>query len=326
MKKDKISHYLSRTLKGAGLFLGTVFVLFSVLPYLISLEEAAVTREELVYSNSEFIKIEGLELHYREWARINGKENNVLMVHGLGGSTFAWRYTAPMLQEEGFRVIAVDLPGFGLSERKTGLDHSPEARAELLWSLLEELDPNQKWNLVGHSMGGAAVTAMALQNPGQTGSVTLAAGALIPFEPSVYSLLLKYPPVGRWARVIGSRYFITESRIEELLASAYGQKPSEHELKGYYLPLKIKNTDAVWPDLLRTVSEPLIGRLYKLRVPVLCIWGEDDTWVPVEQGRYIDRRLPNSTLVVIPGAGHCPMETAPDIFDQKITEFLKGLN
>ncbi len=309
-------------IKRITFFLVALFILFSIVPYLIAVEEAGISREELVFSNSEFIQVDNTEVHYRKWPAINDLNKNVFLVHGLGASTFSWRYTAPVLQEKGFRVIAVDLPGFGLSERKTGLDHSAEARGELLWAMLEELFPGQQWNLVGHSMGGATVTAMALQKPEQTESVTLVAGALVPFESSPYTSLLGYPPVGEWARVFSGRIITDEDRVEELLASAYSQQPSEHELSGYFLPLNIENTTAMWPDLLRTAPGSMMDQLYRIEIPVLSIWGEEDQWVPLEQGIEIDRQLPNSKLIVMEGEGHCPMETAPDRFDRKLAEFL----
>ncbi len=313
-----------KIIKRTTLFLAVLFILFSIAPYLVATEEALITREELAFSNSEFIEVNGVELHYREWPALNKIDKNVLLVHGLGASTFTWRYTAPVLQEKGFRVVAVDLPGFGLSERRTGLDHSAGVRGEMVWDMLEELMPGAQWNLIGHSMGGATVTAMALQRPEQTESLTLAAGALVPAEPSPYMFLLQYPPVGQWAKIYSSRLVADESRIEELLASAYGQQPAEHEVTGYYLPLNIENTAATWPDLLRTAQDPLLDYLDRLEMPVLCIWGEDDRWIPLEQGKQIDRRLPNSKLLVMENEGHCPMETAPDRFDRKVADFLLG--
>lgn len=314
-----------KIIKWTGLVLAALFILFSIAPYLIAVEEGTLSREELVFPNSEFIEINGIELHYRQWPGPDDQEKNILLVHGLAGSTFSWRYTAPVFQEEGFLVLAVDLPGFGLSERKVGFDHSANARGELLWDMLEEMFPDRNWNLVGHSMGGATVTAMALQRPEQTESVTLAAGALYSFEPSFYTELLRYPPAARWLRIYGSRLVADQQRVEELLASAYGQQPTELELSGYYLPLNIKNTAAVWPDLLRTAPDPLIDSVGQLVMPVLCIWGEEDTWVPLEQGRKLDRLLPNSELIIMQGEGHCPMETAPDRFDRKLADFLSDI-
>ena len=324
-ERGKKKTLLVKIFKWFGLFLLVLFILFSLAPYLFSEEEASVSREDLLFSNSEFVEIDDIELHYRKWRGDNNAGKNVLLVHGLGASTFTWRYTAPVLEEAGMRVIAVDLPGFGLSERRAGLDHSAGARAEVLWMMLEKQFPGRQWHLVGHSMGGAAVTAMALQNPEQTESLTLAAGALIPFESSPFSQLLKYPPAARWTRIFGSRLLTDESRIETALALAYGQQPNENELSGYYLPLNLENTVTTFLDLLRAEPDPLLDQLPRLDVPALCIWGEEDLLIPLEQGRKIDQLLPHSLLIIMEGEGHCPMETAPDRFDYKLAKFLMDI-
>ncbi len=320
-KKGKSLDF-KRLLKWTSLFLVALFVLLSLIPYLIPLQRLRGNRQEQAYSKSYFVGADGIELHYREWNGSTAEARNILLVHGLGGSTFSWRYTAPALQEKGFRVIAVDLPGFGLSERKAGLDHSAEARAKLLWSFLETLDPGTQWNLVGHSMGGATVAAMALQQPERVNSLTLAAGALTHFEPSISTSLLKFPPLSRWFRVL-ARLLLTENRVEQLLSSAYGRQPIAEEIHGYYLPLTIENTDAVLMDLINTAPMPLLDRVGALTIPVLCIWGEDDTWVPLTQGRELARLITGAELIVLPNEGHCPMETAPGLFNEKLFRFLE---
>ncbi len=300
-----------------------LFILLSLLPYIIPLQLPGGSRHELAYDNSEFADIEGVELHFRRWVGDDDSAVNVLLVHGLGGSTFTWRYTAPVLQVEGYRVTAVDLHGFGLSERQAGLEHNSEARAERLWLLLEKLYPKGQWHLVGHSMGGGTVTAMALQEPGKVKSVTLAAGALAEFEPSLFTLLLKYPPVSRWIRVLGPRLLFSESWVEQALASAYGRQPTAEEIEGYYYPLTIEDTDVVFVDLIKTAPAPLLDRVGELDMPVLCIWGEDDAWVSLEQGEKLIQLIPHAELAVIAEEGHCPMETSPDLFNTALLDFIK---
>lgn len=317
--KGKLKLFLKRFL----FFLLALFLLLSVLPYLIPLQTLEGNSHELTYGNSLFAAVDNIELHYRCWGDSFGKERNILLVHGLGGSTFTWRYTAPYLQANGYRVIAVDLPGFGLSDRQAGFDHSAAARVKLLWLLLDQLDGGGKWDLVGHSMGGATVAAMALQDQGRVKSVTLAAGALSYFEPSLLSLFYQYPPLSRWIRVLGPRLFFNESRIESLLSSAYGRQPTEAEVEGYLQPLMLENTDIVMTELFLSAPAPLLEYVGDLTVPVLCLWGEEDTWVPLGRGEELQALITGSELVVIPGEGHCPMETAPDYFNDILLQFIK---
>lgn len=310
-------------LKRAALVLITVFIVFSLLPYLLPLKAINGDRLDLVYPNSNFSQVRSIDLHYRLWESSDAAKGNVLLVHGFGASTFSWRYTAPYLQERGYRVLAVDLPGFGLSERVLGFNHSSDNRAELLWALLDQLYPGEEWHLIGHSMGGATVAAMALLEQERSSSLTLVAGALSQFEPSLLSYLLKYPPAARWVRLIAGRQMLNENRIEMLLFSAYGREPEPDEVEGYYLPLTVENSDAVLADLVRSAPAPLLNRVNEINIPVLLIWGEEDTWVPLHHGADLKKRIPGSTLVVLEGEGHCPMETAPGPFNNYLQDFLR---
>lgn len=312
-----------RLLRKSALILLILLILFSVLPYLLAPRELSLNRHDLAHDNSEFMVVDGVELHFRRWD-LESSAGNVLLVHGLGGSTFSWRYTAQDLSENGFRVVAVDLPGFGLSERRQGFDHSPQARAEILWSLADELYPGERWHLVGHSMGGAVITAMALQDLERVVSMVPVAGAIIDAGPRRPTWVFRYPPLRRWLRVIGSRY-LTEDNVEQLLSGAYGREPSPAEVEGYYLPLNVAGSDLVLADLAGARFRPPPDLLAGLRLPVLCIWGERDSWVPLENGEALVRLLPRAELVIIAGEGHCPMETAPQLFSGELLAFLQGL-
>jgi pimeloyl-ACP methyl ester carboxylesterase len=70
---------------------------------------------------------------------------NILLIHGLGGSTFSFRNNAEALSSAGYNVIAVDLPAFGYSDRKRNIDHSQDNRARLLWLMIEEIEQNNEF-------------------------------------------------------------------------------------------------------------------------------------------------------------------------------------
>lgn len=303
-----------------------IFLLISIIPYLIPLKSSNTDSYDLAFDNSIFSEISEAKLHYRSWMPEDTIKGNILMVHGFGGSTFSWRFTAPYLAEKGFYVVATDLPGFGLSERVPDYNHTAANRATHMWALIDELAPGQNWHLVGHSMGGATAAEMALQRPAQTESLILAAGAVIDTGVTRPSFFLRYPPAARWARVLSTNYFINESRVTQLLESAYGRTPSSEEVSGYYLPLTLQGTDRVLVDLLQTGITNPGQKLAELTVPVLCLWGEADAWVPLEQGKTAAATIPGAELVVIPGEGHCPMETAPEQFNRELYEFIRAVD
>ncbi|MDO9574689.1 MAG: alpha/beta hydrolase, partial [Candidatus Contubernalis sp.] len=309
-----MSERRKRTGKKIFFILLFTLVFLSILPYVIPLAtpEQQVSAEEIAFENSNFFLVDGVNIHYRLWEPEQHTRGNVLLVHGLAGSTFSWRHNVMPLVEEGYRVVAVDLPGFGLSERGPGLADS-ERWIEQLMFLTDYIEENSMWHLVGHSMGGGVVTAMSLEQPEKVSSLVLVCGAVYP--PPFRSLigLLKFPPAQRWLALLLNRGLLTQDRAAELLASAYGRLPSPDEVDGYYLPLTIKGTEVTLVELNTgttvNMAVNLAQRLGQVKPEAICIWGENDAWVPLAQGERLAGDLPWSELVVIPEAAHCPMET-----------------
>jgi pimeloyl-ACP methyl ester carboxylesterase len=292
-------------------------VLILVLPYLVPLSRPLDRAPEGPFPRSRSVTVGGSTLHYRVFEAAGDEEvGRVLLVHGLGGSTDSFRHTFWPLAEAGYRVVAVDLPGFGYSQRIPGFDHRQTARAALLWEFLGHLgNEGLPWHLVGHSMGGGTVAAMALQEPAKTRQVILVDGALGETRRGP-TALLNLPPLGRWTQVILDRFLITEDRIGDFLASAYGRDPSEAEIKAFYDPLKIPGTARSALDLLKTSGNLPVEALTGIRAPVVGIWGALDTWVTPGEGEALAGVFKDYAFHVIPGAAHCPMETHEEAFNR----------
>lgn len=307
-----------------------LFFLFSVIPYGIGVSLPPRDLRALPFPESSFAVIAGTPVHYRLWQPEGDAALGVLFVHGLGGSTFSWEETARRLQQEGYLVMAVDLPGFGYSSRDPAFDHSQENRARLLWGLLDEfggsgLSPTTGWVLAGHSMGGGTVAAMAMERPRETKGLILAAGALFDNNPGAARRLLAYPPLRRWLAVVAQNILLREERLKSFLASAYGRPPTEAELAGYFDPLKEPGTALGLAGLVRRAKSRDPAGLLSYEGPSLAIWGEDDAWVRVEQIERIRTYLPRLAAEIIPGAAHVPMETHPEEFNLRLLSFLSNL-
>lgn len=253
----------------------------------------------------------------------------ILLVHGLGGSTYSFDRMIGPLVEEGYVVVAADLPGFGYSGRPEKFDHSQANRAKIMWSLLSVVDhrftyPNLSevpWHLVGHSMGGGTVTAMAVADPDKSASMTLIAGALEDNR-NLFMGLVKFPPYARWTQIFLERSLLTESRVEKILGDAYGRPPTEGEVAAYLTPLWLPGTARGLTDFTKTsksIPLPVVGTL---EIPVSAIWGEYDTIVPLDRSRTIGRYLPQMRLYVIEDSAHIPMETHPEKTNFALIEFL----
>lgn len=318
---------LARFFRVAGISLLALLVMLAVIPYLIPLSTPAAP--VLPYENSGLHTVDGRVLHYRTYLPPDGKiREKILLVHGLGGSTYSYEKNAPALADAGVAVITVDLPGFGYSSRHEDENHAQSNRAALLWSLLDHVnqDPafsavlSSDWHLGGHSMGGGTVAAMALARQTDTASLILIDGAV--FENSRNGGISDVPVISRWLQVLLEHVFLKPARVEGFLTSAYGRPPTTEEVNGYLAPLSVAGTARSAPALLKTAKNVPAEELAGLQVPVIAIWGENDTWVPVSDTERIRVLITQLKISVIPDAGHCPMETHSEDFNLRLLEWV----
>jgi pimeloyl-ACP methyl ester carboxylesterase len=306
---------IARWTRRIALSLVALVLVAAALPYLVPLRNSAAPLPERPYENSLFAEAGGVRVHAQAWPASDGGSSGrcaFLLVHGFAGSTFSWRQLAPRLAERGHPVLAIDLPGFGYSDRRLW----PMEDGEALWTVLEAVRPGARWCLIGHSMGARIAAAVASRRPDRIDAVVyLGGGPLMRgdrdgWRPRVLGALLGLPPVQRWASVVADRTQFNPERFATLLESAYGRTPSAAEVEGYLAPMQVEGTvPAVLGRMTRAradVDEAAIARL-----PTLLLWGAVDTWVPPRVAQRTRERMPGFQLVEITGAGHNPMETHP---------------
>ena len=309
-----------RRLKTLFVGLLVILIILSILPYAIPLSKSEP--QVSPYENSYFYQTADTTMHYRLY--LPEQEHplgNIIMVHGLGGSSFSYEKNAPYLASLGYRVITLDLPGFGYSSRNTDENHAQEHRAELIWQCLDDIDASATWHLMGHSMGGGTVAAMAYQKPEKTHSLVHIDGALFNSDRGS-SWMATFPVVGRWIQVSLEHILIKESRIKSFLDSAYGQEATLEQVQGYLLPLQVKGTARAALSFLKTSENLSEDDLNKIKVPALAIWGSDDAWVPLSDALKIKTCMSQLEIVSIDGAGHCPMETHVETFNDILRQWL----
>lgn len=300
-------------------------------PLVIPIPPAEDTRpaRELAGADSEFVEVNGLEVHLERAGEGNPP---LILLHGFLASTFTWREVLEPLASRQL-VIAFDRPAFGLTERQLppypdGVNpYTPGNQVELTIGLLDTFDIDQAV-LVGNSAGGTIAMLTALEYPDRV-------AALVLVDPAVYSgggappfvkPLLQLPQVRR----IGP-LFVRNVRNWgfELLEGAW-HDPSRitaEIVAGSTLPLQADNWDrALWEFTLASREPDLVDRLDDLQMPVLVITGDDDRVVPTEQSIRLASEIPGAKLAVIPECGHVPHEECPQEFLQATTEFLDELS
>lgn len=267
----------------------------------------------------------------RTWVQEAGPPDGpaVILLHGFGGSTFSWRDTVPALADAGYRAVALDLRGFGLSDKDSRADHGHAAQARFVVALMEALTIEDAV-IVGHSMGGNVAAHLALDAPDRVRALVLVDAATGPAAGGggpLVGLLLAVPPVHRWARH-AVRTFATPERVSAVLRSAYlepDRVATPDVIAGYLVPQRLADWDIALLAIIRDGGANGLGdRFATIGVPTLVVWGEQDSWVPLATGMAIHEALPTSDLVVIPKSGHLPFEEQPDAFMAAVLPFLEA--
>lgn len=247
-----------------------------------------------------------------------GSGPTVVLVHGFASSLETWVDVASVLAKT-HRVIALDLKGFGWTDRPEG-DYSPAAQAELVFGLLNQLGVDT-FAVVAHSWGSSVALTMALKAPERITKIAL-------YDAWVYEDQL--PSFFLWAR--------TDGIGELLFAMFYDERPDERLARAFYDPAKLTESlvEAVERSLKRPGTraaalaavrgqrfEALSAQFPEIHHEVLLLWGENDLVTPVDIGERLNRDIPNSRLIRYSRCGHFPMIEAQAASTSDLAEFLR---
>ncbi|MGQ9908403.1 MAG: alpha/beta fold hydrolase [Candidatus Flexifilum sp.] len=321
-----------------------VAIIVFVVPMLWPLPPVGVDAATLADPDGAFIDVNGLSTYYRQAGPQDGPV--VLLLHGWGASTFSWRDTIPALAEVGYRVIAFDRPPYGLSA-KTGANiaYSPGQMADFTAAFMDALGI-ERATLIGHSQGGGVIGYFAMRYPQRVDRLVFVSGAPRPTEggpvsggsgraggalgiPAGVLDLLDFPPFERWARIL-IRAFVRPDAFVSLQRSAYYDPNfvTPEVAAGYQKALEVKGWDEALLTILRGAAvqvEPVTAeQIAAISAPTLIVWGENDTWVPIEAGETLADLIAGEIFLRYPETGHLPMEERPARFNQDVIGFLAG--
>ena len=265
-----------------------------------------------VQKPGRLIEIDGCRVHYRD----EGAGPAVVLIHGFGGQTYQYRRLIPVLSRD-HRVIAVDLKGFGYSERvEGGLSHS--AQVAMLKQLLHELGI-ERATFVGHSMGGAVAQRFAATHPQMVDALVLAASASGDerFDRRMPPKFVLKPMMPVMGKLLGDRLF---------KASFNDPSKATPEIAAeYHRPERIKGSmDGLLVMMLEGATDPPID-MAAITQPVLILSAADDRVVPLNRAQKLRERLPHARLVVIDRAGHLLFEEQPGVCASAIVDFLRDV-
>ncbi|MCB0347762.1 MAG: alpha/beta hydrolase [Bdellovibrionales bacterium] len=270
---------------------------------------------ELPYKSSKIHRYKNFDIHYQQ----SGRGRDLVLLHGIGASTYIWRYMIPLL-EKNYKVTAIDIPGFGLSSKLPKHDHGLDSQANLLHGFLLEIGVRDAY-LAGSSMGGAIALWMAALYPDYYKKVVGLSPATNPKHTKNIKL--------RYINVLGRRFrlFLNARLIKQLLRFlVYKKELFEREhVTAYLRPYQDDGTSILcfmkaFDNLLKDKRLPT--ELKNVKAQVLLIWGKRDLLTPFKYSQELLSTIPNSTLVVHDTAGHHMMEDEPDWTAKNLADFL----
>jgi pimeloyl-ACP methyl ester carboxylesterase len=315
---------LARFLRIAGISLAFLLAASCVVPYLIPLPGPdPIPAEALAQPGGRFVTIEGTRTFLMEAGPKDGPA--VVLVHGFGGSTFSFRKNISPLAAAGFHVAAFDLPGFGLSDKRWNADYSHPAQADFIVAAMKELGIPRA-SLVGHSMGGNVAIHVAERHPEAVEKIVFIAPVVFDGKaPGGNAWLLRFPPLRRWARIV-VRIRLKPPGTGNFLRTGYGDPTlaTRDVIEGYAAPRRMVDWDLALLGIARDLGKSGLPRpVSTLSVPILILWGDKDTWVPITRGESLRRKLPRAEWSVVPGAGHLVTEERPSEVNARLVEFLR---
>jgi pimeloyl-ACP methyl ester carboxylesterase len=257
--------------------------------------------------------VDGVAVHYVE----SGSGPAIVMVHGFGGSTFSFRYQMAELSRD-HRCVAIDLKGFGFSQRSEGGDYSLTAQARLVLRVMDLLGIG-RCVLMGHSMGGDVAMRIAAISPERVEKLILAAsspGMKIWVMPRLRFMrpLLRLSirtSLGRYRK----RLFFDRKSVD-----------TEAIFAGYLATARIKGSlNTIW-EMWKGVRSDKAIDYQRITMPTLILWAERERIIPFPGFalRWLRKKLPHAEVVTVPRTGHLLLEERPDACNAAIRRFLAG--
>jgi len=273
---------------------------------------------------SDFVNVDGARVHYQEFG--DAADPTLLLVHGYTASVYVWKTVAPMLAERGFHVVAVDLLGFGYSEKPVSFDYTIPSQARMVLRLMARIRI-AKATLVGSSYGGAVAATIALDEPARVEKLVLV-GAVINDEATSHPLLrlAKFRGVGEVLTPLlarSPRFF--RMRMRATLAKSNHHLITRERLAAVRRPLNAADGHRSVLATSRAWDAQRIERdAHLISQPTLILWGDSDQVIKIHNGYKLHQEIEGSRFVIFKDCGHVPQEEKSEPFVQLVSTFLSA--
>lgn len=279
-------------------------------------KDPALLRDKYAQAPSAFIKIAGTNVHYRD----SGSKTvpALVFLHGFGSSLHTWDEWSKTL-EHNYRVIRLDLPGFGLSGENNDNDFSDTHDIAVIMGLLDELGIN-KASFIGNSLGGKLAWRIASAYPERVEKLILISPDGFASEGFDYD---KQPEPSFMLSAM--TVALPKPLLKMSLVPAYADPHSlSPDMVDRYHDLMCAPgvRKSIVARFNQTLLKDPVPLLQKIQADTLLMWGESDAMIPVANASDYIKAIPSSHLIVLPNVGHLPQEEQPQLGLVALQKFL----
>ncbi len=298
---------VKRLLIGLGLLLVASYAGLIVYAYWpTGIEE--VPARSLAAPGDQFLEVDGLELRYRTYGAPADDKPNMVLLHGMANSLQSFRRVAPLLADD-YYVVAVDIPGFGLSSKPADFDYRAPNQARVIGDFIRELGL-ERTIVGGHSMGGAIAMRVAINEPEVNGLVVMNPGIITTGVPAI-TRYLPFPFQRLSAKQFGDREF-----REQFLKLSYVDPSivTEDVMDDLQLAVRsegyLTGTTTMMGQYEEATEAQMMG---DVDVPVAIVWGEQDRNKTPEELAQLRAGFRNNIVITSAEAGHYVHEESPEL-------------
>lgn len=310
---------MNKFLKHGGFMFVSAFLSIGVLYGLWAPDiEPSELRMRYGATPQDVVMVDGLNVYYKD----SGPKDApvLLLLHGFGSSLQTWDLWAEKLETQ-YRVIRLDLPGFGLTGPSPLHDYSERSDVATLTHFVDKLGVST-FSIIGHSMGGKMAWGLAAAEPDRVKSLVLMAPDGFPEAKDIGTKPYAVPAIMGMIK-----FCLPKNLVRKSIEPAFfdSNALSDRLVDRYYDMLRAPGVrNAILERANQTIYTDPVPRLKKITAPTLLIWGQQDLMIPSSNAQSYANVLLSSKTVLIPNLGHLLQEERPEIALEHVEDFLNS--
>lgn len=270
-----------------------------------------------------FLSVNGLKIRYLEGGNIvanntnnTSEKQNVLFIHGLGSSADRWLDIPDALSIQNLHTVALDLPGFGLSD-KPNIDYTISELVKVVAGFMRNAGIVQA-SIVGHSLGGYVAAQLATEHGDLVKKLVLIDSSGMLDGPT--PLLLEYldaamNPTKQAVRAVFEQLVADPIRIPDMLVDGFiyriSQPGAQHAFKSAF-------DNSVYTQ----IGIEKLKQIGDSKIPTMIIWGMQDNLIPLRYFQIFQEAIRGSKVIFVEDAGHAPFAEKPAVVSEILRQFI----